>query len=346
MSYYQKILDLIIGRWKSQILYTGAKLGIFDHLTSEPKETLQIAKDLDLDDEMAYRLLRALASLGLLKENPKNRFSISQQGKLMRKDHLLILQGIVLLEEGPEHYQIWKHLPKIIKDGKQNGFLREYGSSAFEYAERNTTYGNTFNQAMSSYSNLNTQWVLEALATYDFSKIHYLCDIGGGHGHLLSHILKKYPHMKGKLLELESVIKNKEHLWPQKIGVGDRCSYIIGNMFKEVPYADAYIMKTVLHDWNDEECLKILSNIHRSSPNPARLYIVEHLVSDLKTSYFPEIFDIHMMCCLSGRERTAEEYLSLLQQSGWIYVKTFYPKKGFIGIIEARKFTEIANNTS
>ena len=134
MSDYEKTLDIIFGRWRSQILYAGVKLGVFDCLTSDPRNTSDIAKQLDLDFELTYRLLRALGSLGFLKEGHDHRFSINAQGRLLQKNHPQTLRDVILLEEGPEHYAIWKHLPAIIKDGQQGAFLREYGYKGFEYA--------------------------------------------------------------------------------------------------------------------------------------------------------------------------------------------------------------------
>jgi hypothetical protein len=337
MSSHEKTLDIVFGRWKSQILYAGVKLGIFDNVAPEPKDAAQVANDLGLDGMLTYRLLRALASLEFLKEEPGGRYSITTQGDLMRKDHPQTLRGIILLEEGPQHYQIWKHLPAMIKDGTQNAFVREYGNSAFEYADSNPEYAQIFNQAMSSYSQMHTQWILEAFDEYDFSTIQHLCDIGGGHGHMLTHLLAKYPHMKGSVLELESVIRNKELLWAGKMDLDDRCRYISGDMFRDVPSADAYIMKMILHDWNDEECIKILSNISNGSSGNARVFIVEHLVTDPKTPHFSKLFDIHMMCWGSGMERTVEEYSALMEQSGWDCVQTLYPKNGLIGIMEGTK---------
>jgi predicted transcriptional regulator len=134
MSEFDKAMDIIFGRWKSQILYTGAKIGIFDYLTTSPKELGLIAHDLNLNETMAYRILRSIASLGFLKEENDRRFSITSLGELLRKDHPQTLQGVLLLEEGQEHYQIWKHLPRMIKEGKQNAFNLEYGNDLFEYA--------------------------------------------------------------------------------------------------------------------------------------------------------------------------------------------------------------------
>jgi predicted transcriptional regulator/ubiquinone/menaquinone biosynthesis C-methylase UbiE len=342
--YYEKTADIIFGRWKSQILYTGVKLGVFDCITSDVKSTSDIADELDLDHKLAYRLLRALSSMGFLKEEPdRTGFSITPQGKLLSKDHPQTLRGVILLEEGPEHYAIWKHLPAMIKNGKQNAFGHEFGCNIFEYRDKNLDYAQVFNQAMSSYSSAQTTWVLEALDKYDFSNVHHICDIGGGTGHLLGNLLIKYPHMKGTVLELESVINKKESLLASKLGVNGRCSYVSGDMFNssniQLPSADAYIMKMILHDWSDEECATILTNIHRSSSEHTRLFIAEHLIPGPNIPHFSKLFDIHMMCAASGRERTVDEYSSLLQQSGWKYVQTLHPhqQSGLVEVIEGRK---------
>jgi hypothetical protein len=338
MSEFDKAMDTILGRWKSQILYTGAKLGIFDYLTTNPKEAGQIAKDLNLDETMAYRVLRSIASLGFLKEEDYGRrFSITTLGDLLRKDHPQSLQGVLLLEEGPEHYQIWKHLPRMIKDGQQNAFLSEYGDNLFEYAHKNADYSKVFNEAMSSYSAMHTAMVLEALNGYDFSNISHICDIGGGQGHLLSHLLSKYNHLNGTILELDPVVNNQDSSWQNKMGLQNRCKYVKGDMFEQIPSSDLYTMKMILHDWDDEECIKILSNIHKSASDKSKVFIIEHIVSNPGIPHFSKLFDVHMMCATSGRERTTEEYESILNQSGWRYNKTLYPSSKIIGVIEGVK---------
>lgn len=338
MSEFDKAMDTILGRWKSQILYTGAKLGIFDYLTTNPKEAGQIAKDLNLDETMAYRVLRSIASLGFLKEEDDGRrFSITTLGDLLRKDHPQSLQGVLLLEEGPEHYQIWKHLPRMIKDGQQNAFLSEYGDNLFEYAHKNADYSKVFNEAMSSYSAMHTAMVLEALNGYDFSNISHICDIGGGQGHLLSHLLLKYNHLHGTILELDPVVNNQDSSWQNKMGLQNRCKYVKGDMFEQIPSSDLYTMKMILHDWDDEECIKILSNIHKSASDKSKVFIIEHIVPNPGIPHFSKLFDVHMMCATSGRERTSEEYESILNQSGWRYNKTLYPNSKIIGVIEGVK---------
>lgn len=337
MSDYEKAVDMMLGRWKSQILYTGAKLGIFESLDRTPKHSSEIARHLNLDASLTYRLLRALASLGFLNETEERRFSITPMGEFVRKDHPQTLRGALLLEEGPEHYAIWRHLADMVRDGKQDGFVREFGQRIFDYISQNSAYRDVFNYAMSSYSATHTTMVLEALKDYDFSNIKSLCDIGGGHGHLMCNILREHPQLQGAVLELESTINNKELLWAEKMGVADRCSYVAGDMFKEVPRRDAYIMKMILHDWNDEECVAILSNIQKASPPGGRVLIVEHVVPGHDTPHFSKLFDIHMMCALTGRERTEKEYAELLEKAGLQYLKTHYPPSRTIGVVEGIK---------
>lgn len=333
----QTLIDMIFGRWRSQILYAGAKLGIFDALSGGSKSSTDLAAELRLDPALAYRLLRALGSLGLLQEERDQEFSLTPTGEFLRKDHPQSLRGMALLEEGPEHYAAWKHLAAMIKAGKQDGFARELGHPIFEHAAADPEYGAVFNEAMSSYSRGETAMVLEALASHDFSGISHLCDIGGGHGHLLCSLLAKYTALRGTVYDLPSVIARKELLWANKMNVGNRCEYAPGDMFKNVPAADAYFLKHILHDWNDAECVQILSNMQREAPSGAKAFVAEYIVPGAGTSHFAKLFDIHMMCVTSGRERTEEEYAALFHKAGWRYVKTWYPASKLMGVVEAVK---------
>jgi Dimerisation domain/O-methyltransferase domain len=188
------VLDLIYGRWRSQILYAGVQLGVFDHLTSDcSKEAEAIAAKLRVSAPHLYRLMRALASLGLLIESDSRGFSTSELGELFRSDHPQSLRYRVLFAERPEHYAISKHLPDIIKRGKQDGFVREFGTSAFEYARTNKHYRRAFDRAMTGHSVTQSNLVLEALRDYDFSSIRTICDVGGGHGHLICALRTWHP---------------------------------------------------------------------------------------------------------------------------------------------------------
>jgi hypothetical protein len=331
------LLGLLNGRWRSQTLHAGVKLGVFEVVGGEPMPIPEIARELNLDSTLLYRLLRALGSLGLLDEHPERKFSITQAGEFLQSGHAQSLRDMILLREGPEHTAVWKHLPEIVRDGTQDGFVREFGCTGFEYAAREPAYAQAFDAGMSSQSRLQTAWVLDALRDYDFAPIRHLCDVGGGQGHLLGHLLVRHPHLVGSILERASVIEHTQDLWAEKLEVGDRCRYVAGDMFVDVPSADAYIMKMILHDWNDEECVRILRNMNRGAPRAGRVFVAEHVISEKDTRHFATLFDIHMMCWGPGRERTVQEYASLLQHAGWNYEASWFPSSGILGVIEGSK---------
>jgi hypothetical protein len=333
----QSVVELILGRWRSQILYAGVKLGVFDALRDGSKTASAIAEALHLDTTLTYRLLRALASLGLLHEDAHRLFALTACGECLRADHPQTLRGVALLEEGPEHYAAWKHLCAILRDGQQDGFVREFGHPVFVHAVEDPDYGTVFNAAMSSYANSQTPMVLEALATHDFSTIAHVCDVGGGHGHLLCSLLVQHPALRGTVYDLANVIADTDRLWAPKMGLGERCTYVAGDMFREVPTADAYLLKNILHDWSDAECEQILTNMYRAAPTHARAFVAEFVVPGPDTPHFAKLFDIHMMCVLTGRERTEEEYAALFHAAGWDYVRTRYPASRLLGVIEAVK---------
>ena len=314
------VIDLVFGRWRSQILHAGAALGVFDHLDQdEAIGAAALAPKVVADPALLYRLMRALASIGLLAEDDLQGFRLTEAGTLLRDDHPHSLKAMVLLEEGPEHYAVWKHLVPILRDGRPDGFVREFGMPLFEYARKNAGYGAVFNRAMTSYSALQAQWALAALATEDFTSIRTFCDVAGGHGYLACAFLEAYPDLAGIVFDLPEVIGGTDRLWASKLKIADRCQYLGGDMFKEVPAADAYLLKNILHDWSDEECVRVLTAVRRASAEGARLFAIEHVVPGPDKPHFSKLFDIHMMCGLTGRERTAGEHAELLAAGGWGY---------------------------
>ena len=328
------VMETIFGRWRSQILYAGVKLGVFEALGRKEKDAGLIAEELSLDPVMSYRLLRALSSLGLLREHVGRSFSLTPAGEYLRADHPETLRGITLLEEGPEHYAIWKHLPDMIRDGKQGGFLREFGRMAFEHPAKNPEYAEVFDLAMSSYSSTETAAVIDALSGRDFSNISHLCDVGGGHGHLLCSLLRKHAHLKGTVLERAEVLQNESRLWSKEMNLLDRCSYVSGDMFAAVPVADAYILKHIIHDWNDDDAIKILTNIRKAMGTYGRVLLIEAVVGDVNEPDFAKILDIEMLVSPGGKERTANEYADLFRQAG-LKLSRIIPTKSPYSIIEA-----------
>jgi hypothetical protein len=335
-SLQDEAINLIYGRWRSQVLYAGVELGVFDQLSGGSFQGLEvIASILKVSTPFLYRLMRALASIGVLTENDSRAFATTELGSLFQSDHPQTLRYRVLTAEGPEHYAIWKHLPDIVRDGRQDGFIREFGASAFEYARSNERYRRAFDQAMTGHSALQSGWVLEALRDCDLSRVGTLCDIGGGHGHLACALLTDWPHLKGIVFDLPEAFGDASDLWASKLGLQDRCSYVGGDMFTTVPRADAYALKMILHNWSDAECIQILSTVRECAPPQAKVFVIDHLVPAPSVSHFAKLFDIHMLCWGPGRERTEVECAQLLTAAGLIHTATWYPKNRTIGVVEA-----------
>lgn len=332
----EQVIDLIFGRWRSQILAAGTELGIFDRLDrTAPQTASSLAADMDLDSSLLYRLLRAQASLGLLVEDSSGGFVLTDRGDLLRAAHPRSLAAMARLEEGPQHYALWKHLPAMIRDGRQNAFVREFGRLGFEHATADRDYAERFDQAMTSYSVAQAEQILEALRNTDMSGVRVYCDVAGGHGYMTCALLGAYPQLSGIVLDLPHVVDDSDALWAPRLGLKARCRYVSGDMFKQVPEADAYGLKLILHDWNNEECVTILENIRRAAASPARLFIMEHIVPGPDVAHFAKLFDIHMMCWGTGQERTEAEYAELLRRTGWRKVATHHAPGSVLGVIEA-----------
>ncbi|HEY2535160.1 MAG TPA: methyltransferase [Xanthobacteraceae bacterium] len=311
-------IELMTGRWRSQILHAGVQIGVFEELVVDYYEPIDsIARATNADRSLLYRLCRALASLGLLIEDEERRFAITDRGKLLRANHPQSLRAMALLEEGAVHYAVWRHLPELIRTGAQDGFSREFEVTLFEYLRKNPSYAKTFQEAMSSYSASETYAIRMALKDPGFGSSAILCDIGGGYGHLLDGILQDHPEASGIVFDLTEVTADTSQRQTTRSSAAGRCRHVAGNMFDEVPAADAYFMKHILHDWNDAECRQILAAARKSAKPAGRLYICELIVPGPGDPHFAKLFDIHMLCVSSGRQRTRQELEALLSMSGW-----------------------------
>lgn len=328
------VTDLIFGRWKSQTLHAGVELGVFDAVANYPKHAVEIADQLDLDRDRGYRLFRALSSLGLLEETESRRFSHTPAGELLQADHPMSLRGVARLEEGPTHYDIWKHLPAIVREGGPTGFQREFGHPIFEHAEADPDYAERFNEAMTSLSRIESAWVGDLLEGVELTEYDHVCDVGGGHGHLLCSLLQDADGTEGTVLELPTVVQDNTRHWHEPMDVADRVEFVAGDFFETVPEADAYLLKHILHDWSDEECVEILSGIREAAEDGARLYNCEHVVPGPSEPHLGKLFDVHMMVVSTGRERTEEEYAELYEAAGFELAETHQTEEIPMGVVE------------
>jgi hypothetical protein len=202
--------DIITGRWRSQVLHAGVALGVFEHLSDRVSQKAgDLASTIDTDPTLLYRLLRALSSLGLLREDGEAGFSITAGGLILRADHPQSLRSMALLEEGPVHYALWRHLPEMIRSGVPDGFRYEFGLTLFEYIEQSSPYAATFYDAMSSYSAAEADAICRTLSGQLIEPLLF-CDVGGGYGYLLAEMLKERPNSSGIVFDLPQVTADRE----------------------------------------------------------------------------------------------------------------------------------------
>lgn len=323
--------------WSGQLLYTSVQLGILEVLSDDPTAASVIADELGLHADNCYRLLRALSHFDVLEEDHDRRFRLTPIGELFQPEHPDSVRHQLLVDRSPEWVRPMLHLDEIIKEGDPNGFVREFGVDFFDYLDENPAFAEVFNTHMTARSQRETGLVLDALDGYEFAEFSHICDVGGGHGHLACRLLEAYPHLDGTVLELPSVIAEEDQLWAPKLGVGDRCTYEVGDMFDAVPEADAYFLKFILHDWDDEDCVRILLNIFDAAPPDGRVFVIEAVVPGPKASHFAKRLDMTMMVHVGGRERTEGEYAELFERADWELVETWIPEEGPLSVLEAAK---------
>ena len=328
-----QIMQLASGAFAAQAVWVAAKLKIADLLADGAKTSADLAAKTETNEGALYRLLRTLSSLGVFTETSERTFANTPASEMLRADSPTSLRAMVLMIGDPEHGRVISDLEYSVRTGKP-AWEHVHGVPVFEYFfEVNKELGDIFNQAMTAGSHSQVAAMLEA---YDFSGIGTIADIAGGHGHLLGGVLKQYPSMNGILFDLGVVLKGAPEMLAS-YGVADRVEMVEGDFFSEIPVvADAYIMKHIIHDWDDAKCEKILGNIRRSMPDDARVLIVDSVIPPGNDPHPGKMLDLEMLVAPGGLERTEAEFRTLLKNSGFEMTR-IVPTASPVSVVEARK---------
>ena len=322
---------MLTGYWISQALYVAAKLGLADLLTSGPRSADDLAQATKTDAPSLYRLLRALASVGVFADDGSHRFSLTPLAECLRSD-VPGSQRALAIMSGEEHYRSWGDVLYSVQTGKP-AFDKLYGMPVFEFLSKNPEQATVFDAAMVGVHGRETAAMTDA---YDLSGVAVLADIGGGNGSLLTTVLQKYPTMRGMLYDLPGVTERaRANL--RAAGLADRCQVIGGNFFASVPGgADAYLMRHIIHDWDDDRASMILRNIHRALGKEGRLLVVEGVIPPGNDPSFGKLLDLTMLVIPGGKERTKEEYHKLYEAGGFRLTR-IVPTRAEVSVIEGRK---------
>ncbi|MGH9834356.1 MAG: methyltransferase [Blastocatellia bacterium] len=324
------MLQMITGFWVSRTIYVAAKLGLADLVKDGPKTANDLAELIGTHAPSLYRVLRALASVGIFVEDNQKRFANTPLSNTLRSDVPGSLRAMAMVELGQEHFPAWGNLMHSVKTG-EIAFDNLFKQNAWEYYAQNPEDASNFNQAMKGLTEMVNAAVL---AAYDFPGVNKLIDIAGGTGRLISAILKAHPQMRGVLFDLPHVIAEAGPLL-EAAGVSDRCETTTGDFFKSVTEGgDAYIMKWIIHDWDDEKSTAILKNIHRAMNPDGKLLIVEMVVPEGNQPDLSKFMDLNMLVMTGGRERTEAEFQSLLAGAGFKLTRVI-PTAAPFAVIEA-----------
>jgi O-methyltransferase domain/Dimerisation domain len=309
----ETLMQMITGTWVSQAIYVAAKLKIADLLKDGAKTSKELATLTNVDANSLYRILRALSSIGLFSEGDNRCFELTPMAEYLRSDIPESLNAIAIMMGGePWHWQPWGDILYSVKTGK-SAFDHIFQMPVFSYLDQNPEAAAIFDACMTSFT---TKDSVEIAANYDFSSIHTLVDIGGGQGKLLAHILESNPSLQGILYDLPAVVAGANQYLDK---FKQRTQIVSGSFFESVPSGgDAYIMKHIIHDWDDERAIAILKNCHQVMPKNGKLLVVEDVLPPANQPSMGKLLDLEMLLMTSGgRERTETEFKELFAAAGF-----------------------------
>jgi hypothetical protein len=306
-----QLTGLVTGAWAAQAVSVAATLGVADQLADGRHRAEEIAETVEADPDALYRLLRALSGLGLVEEFGSRRFVLTELGELLRTDAPESLRGLAMMVGAPWHRRAWTDLIEGVRTG-ESPFVRLFGG--WEYFSEHPEDGEVLNNAMTSASKALFAPVVRA---YDFGPFTTIVDVGGGHGALLATALSEHPTARGVLFDLPSVIEGAGAPL-READVADRCELIGGDFFEAVPSSgDAYLLSNIIHDWGDEQAVKILANCRAAMNDGGHVLLCEAVLPDTPNQPGPAtLIDLEMLVMGPGaRQRTTSEFERLSQRA-------------------------------
>lgn len=326
---------LSIGHFMSRAIALFAKLGIADLLAAEPRSAEALARATDTDALALGRVLRFVASAGVLEQDAQGLLRLSPIGEALRSDVAGSMHAMVSLFAGEAIQADWAELEYCVRTGQPAFKRRDPTADAFTAMQRDPQREAIFDRAMATFA---PQTAAAIAAAYDFGQLESLVDVGGGNGALLAGILRAFPTLRGVLFDQPKVIERARAAAPLA-DVRDRMRCIGGSFFEAVP-ADhsAYLLKHVIHDWNDADATKILRACRTAMPAHARLLIVEGLYP-AQIAASPDVqaataTDVNMLVCTGGRQRSEPEFQALLTGAGFT-LNRIVPTRGRVSVLEA-----------
>lgn len=308
------LFDLTVADARARTLATVAQLGIADALGNGWHSAETLADDLHLNADVLHRVLRALVLEGIVHTDRRGRFRLTKKGACLRADHPDSLRSWLGYWSTESNRAAWDALPRVLRTGEP-AFPAVHGMSVWRWFDEHPDEGRLFAAAMRRLTEFDAP---DIVGLYPWPDSGTVCDIAGGAGTLLSRILQAKPNLRGILVEAAVVLPEAEAVLAER-GVRDRAALVEGDIFGEFSAsADVYLLKTVLHDWDDDTCLRILGTVHSAMPPGATIVIIEYLQERNVPSYPASMNDLQMaVICDRGRERSRAELQDLLRRAGF-----------------------------
>src|SRR5215217_797811 len=307
---------LVNGYQVTQAIHVAAVLGLADLLADGPRSSDDLAAATTTHPGTLYRLLRALAGAGVFQEEEDRHFALTDLGACLRLDAPEPVAGWATFVGESSHWQAWSALLHSVRTG-ENAFRHVHGIDSWTFRSRRPELSASFDRAM---TDLSRQLSTAILAAYDFGRFGQIIDVGGGNGAFLAAILAKHPMTHGVLFDQPHVVSGAGPI-VAAAGVADRCEVVGGSFFDAVPAeGDAYVLKSILHDWEDEDCVRILRVCRRAMADGVALLAVERELGPPNASPDGKFSDLNMLVGPGGRERTPEEYAALFAAAGFRFV--------------------------
>jgi hypothetical protein len=306
------MLGLITGYWVSQLVFVVARLGVADELAKGPLAPAVLAKRVGAQPDALHRMLRALASVGVFAETADGRFRLTPSAATLRTGVPGSLRSFALMMVDGHNWRGWQELSHGVRTGEV-GFDHAHGMPYFAWLRSHPDEDRVFSEAMASISGPENAAIARA---YDFGKFETLVDVGGAHGHLLATILRRHKRLRGVLYDQPQVVAGADASGFLS-DVAKRCTIEGGDFFAGVPRgAQAYLMKYIIHDWDDERARTILRHCREAMHPDGRVLVVEHVIAKGNAPDWAKLLDVNMLALLTGRERTLEQFRALFRSAG------------------------------
>jgi hypothetical protein len=325
-----QLIQMGVAIWQARAVYAAAELGLADLLANGVRSTEDLARQTGTHAPSLYRLLRALASCGIITETARNHFASTPLGDALRDGAPGAARATILTIAGSWQWKAWENFLPALRTG-ESGVQAAFGKNLFDFLAGEPVHSGRFNEAMVGMHGAVAPAVV---AAYDFSRFISVVDVGGGKGALLAAILKGHPDLRGVLFDLPQT-EHDAGDYLAAAGLSERCEFHAGNFFEAVPHGhDAYVLAHVLHDWDDDQSASILSRCRQSISPKGRLLIVEAVLPDGDTPHHGKLMDLLMLTVTGGAERDADQFARLLTSSGF-RLAAIHPTATHQSVLEA-----------